>query len=63
MVWIFIHNLYYQPLAGILNEPFFSSDGDVGFVVNKFGRIISPIVYTIIFFVYEATKQSIVDKK
>ncbi len=53
LIWVLFHHLYYQPVAGLLDEPFFTRDTDIGFFVNLPGRIITPIIYLILFFVYK----------
>jgi hypothetical protein len=58
LLWIFFHNLYYQPFAGILDEPFFTRDSDIGFIVNIPGRIISPIGYIITFLIYKTVRHN-----
>lgn len=60
LFWLFIHQLYYQPLAGLLQEPFFTYDGDIGFLVKLPGRILTPVLYITLFFIYKlARKKSI----
>jgi hypothetical protein len=57
LLWFFIHQLYYQPYAGLLQEPFFIPDSDIGFFVEIPGRIIAPLGYITIFFLYKLVKK------
>lgn len=54
LIWMFFHQLYYQPVAGILSEPFFSRDYDLGFVVNLSGRIVTAFIYLVFFYIFRA---------
>lgn len=46
LIFLFVHQLYYMPLASWIGEPFFLSDSDVMFWVTWPGRFLTAILYT-----------------
>lgn len=48
--FILIHQVYYLPMGSWMAEPFFKADDHLLFWPLPLGRIITPIVYSFVYF-------------
>ena len=58
LLWLGAELFYYLPLSS-LGEPFFTPNSDVGFVPAILGRVVTPIVYVLIWFLALAARRKL----